>query len=180
MPKTHANRGRNLEELINYVNGEYRKQKLALIDKVPTEWIPLRGKSGKIVGAKVERKSIVDFTGHCQGRPIAFDTKHTKEHNIRWDELQPHQAEFLADWHLTGGIAFILVSFNMQYFFAVPWTFWKTGLDSWLDGGTKPSIYIHEIPVNWNIPPGGRFALDYLKVISTIYSIPSSCTNHKI
>jgi len=165
MPKTHANRGRNLEELIIYANNQYRKQKLAVIDKVPTEWIPQRGKSGKIVGAKVTKKSIVDFTGHCQGCPIAFDAKHTKENNIRWDELQPHQAEFLSDWDLTGGIAFVLVSFNMQYFFAVPWLTWKTGLDNWLDTGTKPTVYIHEIPVSWSIPLGGRFGLDYLTVI---------------
>lgn len=169
MPKTHANRGRNLEELIMYANDQYRKQKLAVIDKVPTEWLPTRGKSGKIVGAKVTKKSIVDFTGHAKGIPIAFDAKHTKEHNIRWDELQPHQAEFLSDWQLTGGTSFILVSFNMQYFFAVPWQFWKAGLDNWLDTGTKPTVYVHEIPVEWNIPLGGHIVLNYLKALKHGY-----------
>lgn len=97
--------------------------------------------------------------------PIAFDAKHTKDHSIRWDVLEPHQAEFLSDWQLTGGIAFVLVSFNMQYFFIVPWTLWKAGLDHWLDTGTKPSIYIPHIPPDWSIPLGGHFVLDYLNVL---------------
>lgn len=174
MPKTHANRGRDLEELITYANARYRKQKTAVIDKVPTEWIPLRGKGGKIVGAKVTRKSIVDFTGHFQGTPIAFDAKHTQESFIRWDELQPHQAEFLSDWDLTGGIAFVLVSFHMKYFFLCPWSFWKTGLDHWLDTGTKPSVSMDEMPLEWSVPLGGYFCLDYLKVITTRYGTMSS------
>jgi len=175
MPRTHANRGRNLEELITYANVRYRKQKIAVIDKVPTEWIPQRGKSGKIVGAKVTKKAIVDFTGHYQGYPIAFDAKHTREHSIRWDELQPHQAEFLSDWELTGGKSFILVSFNMQYFFMVPWSFWKAGLDQWLDTGIKPSLSIKEIPDNYHIQLGGYFCLDYLKAVDTRCSMSSSC-----
>lgn len=162
MAKSHANRGRSLEDVIIFANKRYRENKIALIDKVPTEWIPQRGKSGRIVGAKVEHKSIIDFTGHYQGTPIAFDAKHTKEHNIRWDELQPHQAEFLSDWELTGGLSFILVSFNMEFFFLVPWQVWKVGLDQWLDTGKKATVYIHEL-TPYNVPSGGPYVIDYLK-----------------
>ncbi|WP_312337196.1 Holliday junction resolvase RecU [Anaerospora hongkongensis] len=168
MAKTHANRGRSLEELITYANGLYRAEKIAIVDKVPTEWIPQRGNSGKIVGAKVTKKSIVDFTGHWQGKPIAFDAKHTLANSIRWDVLETHQAEFLSDWYLTGGISFILVSFSMQHFFAVPWHFWKNGLDYWLDYGKNPTLSINVIPVNWQIPLGSRFVLDYLSVVKSI------------
>ena len=121
---TYANRGQELEELIKWQNNKYARKGIALVHKVPTEWIPIRDYTGKIVTAKVENKAAVDFLGIYKGAPIAFDAKHTKDRRISWKRLEPHQWEFLKKWHECGGIAFILVGWDMKKFFVIPITKW--------------------------------------------------------
>lgn len=180
MAKTHANRGRALEETIIYINDRYLARRVAVINKIPTPWIPKRGKSGNIEDAFVKEKSTVDFTGNYQGIPVAFDTKETKNKSISVNALQNHQAEFLSNWSLTGGISFILVGFgDMKNTFIVPWSFWEKWKDDYFNGGPA-SMKISDLPSEWNIPLGGYYGLDYLKTVATIYGISSSCTNHKI
>jgi len=74
---SYANRGLALEEPIVRANEVYCSRKLAVVHKVPTAWIPIRGSNGKIISAKVEKKASVDFLGHVKLKektvPIAFD-----------------------------------------------------------------------------------------------------------
>ena len=121
---TYANRGQALEELIKLQNNKYARQGIAVITKIPTEWIPIRNHTGKIVTAKVENKATVDFLGAYKGVPIAFDAKHTKEKRISWKRLESHQWEFLLQWEKCGGIAFILVGWDMKQFFVIPISEW--------------------------------------------------------
>ena len=106
MRYAHANRGKAFEESIIMVNEIYKARGKAIITKVPTEWIPIR-QGGKIVSAKVENKSIVDFLGSYKGQSIAFDAKEClSSDRIRWAELKEHQQEFLDRHYKTGGISF--------------------------------------------------------------------------
>ena len=66
--KSYANRGVPLEEFIKFANDRYRNKRLAHIEKLCTEFIPLRNRAGKIVGCKVEHKASFDFLkskGRC-------------------------------------------------------------------------------------------------------------------
>lgn len=121
---SYANRGSALEELIIIRNQLYARDGIALIHKVPTEWIPLRDHRGKIFSAKVEQKAAVDFLGTFRGRPVAFDAKHTKEERISWSRLEPHQREFLLKWERCGGLAFVLVGWDIKRFYVVPIQEW--------------------------------------------------------
>lgn len=121
---SYANRGSALEELIIICNQIYARDGIALIHKVPTEWIPLRDRTGKIFSAKVEHKAAVDFLGTFRGRPVAFDAKHTKEGRISWSRLESHQREFLLRWENCGGLAFVLVGWDMKRFYLVPIQEW--------------------------------------------------------
>jgi recombination protein U len=56
-----ANRGMALEELIAAANWSYRQKKIAVIHKVPSEWLPIRNRSGKIISAKITKKAAVDY-----------------------------------------------------------------------------------------------------------------------
>jgi len=84
-----ANRGRDLEELIELSNQQYASRGLAVVHKVPTAWKPIRNSSGKVITAKVDKDEFagVDFLGCYQGRALAFDAKHTNDHRIRWDRV---------------------------------------------------------------------------------------------
>lgn len=150
---TYANRGQALEELIKLQNNKYARQGIAVITKIPTEWIPIRNHAGKIVTAKVENKSTVDFLGIYQGIPIAFDSKHTKDKRISWKRLEPHQWEFLLQWEKCGGIAFVLVGWDMRQFFVIPISEWGHEGKSLLLPELQP------VPLRGGLP-------DYLATIS--------------
>ncbi len=49
-----------LEKLLTSACTRYEVHNLAVVRKIPTEWVPIRDKGGAIIGAKVERKAPVD------------------------------------------------------------------------------------------------------------------------
>lgn len=188
---SRANRGKELETFINFANLKYQSQGVAVMHKVPTEFIPIRGNRGQVVSCKVEGKSCADYLGHYMGIPVAVEAKSTKAQAISFSEVQDHQAAFLDDWMETGGpqLAFILVSFGMSRFYAVPWQFWKAGRDAWEKHkrtGEKAAVEIVEqygwawqtpgtasvkresLLADWEIQAGGRYGLPYLQIIEKI------------
>lgn len=164
----YANRGRTFEELIELANDQYKTQEVAVIHKVPTAWLPIRNASGRIISAKVEKKASVDFLGNYRGRPIAFDAKHTDALRIRWDRVEPHQAEFLTSWDIQpGSIAFVLVEFGDLSCSVVPWREWRKGLENREQGvsGAAASVSRDDpIMALGRVGRGNRFGvvLDYL------------------
>ncbi len=173
---SHANRGQALEEFIIMANGQYRSRGVALVEKVPTEWIPIRDQYGRIKNAKVEPKAPVDFFGNYGGKPIAFDAKHTNDPRINFNRVEPHQAQILDDWAALGGIAFVFVGMAMQRFFIVPWDFWRTGLDVYNKKKRPASFVIAKLSPEWEVKPGGRYILDYLSVVERLEG-ESLCVN---
>lgn len=178
----YANRGRTLEELIELANDQYRTQGVAVIHKVPTAWIPIRNSAGRITSAKVEKKASVDFLGNYRGRPIAFDAKHTGDLRIRWDRVEPHQAEFLTNWDMQpGSMAFVLVEFGDLSCSVIPWREWRRGLENWEHGapGVAASVSRDDpIMVLGRVGQGQRFpvVLDYLWTVDRLWRVEQSAT----
>ena len=129
--KTKANRGLLFERHISLMCMTYQGERRAVIYKVPTSFLPLRGKDGKVVSCKVDHKSCVDYLGHFSGVPVALEAKSVKRDYIRYDAVQDHQSDFLDDWAACGGIAAVLVAFDDDVF-CVPWAYWKTGREAWI------------------------------------------------
>lgn len=137
-----ANRGRALEDLVEWANERYRCQGTAVIHKVPTAWIPIRNGQGKIISAKVEKKASVDFLGHIRlsggsALPVAFDAKEVSRGN-RWplSKLEPHQYEYLRDSDFTGAFSFVLIAFwEPKQFFVLPFSSLEKRWNSWKSGG---------------------------------------------
>ena len=159
---SHANRGRKFEKLINDANERYRINGDACIVKIPTEFLPIRNSQGKIVSCKVQRKSTVDYIGRVKGQPIAIEAKHTENDRIRLDAVQPHQARFLDDWRNVNkldcdGMACILVSFNLEHFYLIPWAWWKSMSE------IQKSIKRTEIELWWDEVKCDSHGLDYLE-----------------
>lgn len=184
MNKSYANRGQPFEDLIKLANNRYAQMKLAVINKQATEFIPIRDRNGKICSVKVEHKSTVDFIGRWKQYPIAIEAKHTSDNTIRWDAVQPHQADYMdAFTAQPGTIGVVLISFNMERFFMVPWTFWQAAYNARVRPGAhwrtpvtvsafrttwnipkKKSVRIEELDPSWEIPKGDvTYGFHYLR-----------------
>jgi len=110
--KTQANKGKPFEDFLLCVHNAYQKQGDAVVHKVPTEFIPLRDGTGRIVSVKVERKSCVDYLGRYGPIPVAVEAKHTGSDRIRWDRVEDHQAAYLDDFCKDPqAVGIVLVSF---------------------------------------------------------------------
>lgn len=189
----YANRGMSFEEYITYANQRYRAAGIAVVEKQHTLFKPLRNGYGKIVGCKVEEKATVDFMGRYRNIPVAIEAKHTSSNRIKFSEVKDHQAEFLDDFtdgKYGSGFGAVLVSFNLERFFLVPWEFWKAGRDSWIKSKGKPQITINrygflwttpgkasvsadELLPEWEVKPNNKYGLPYLSKIDT-YVQPST------
>ena len=71
-------RGSAFEELINFTNEIYRRNGLAVVQKIPTPITPVKlDKDKRITLAYFDKQSTVDYMGAAQGIPICFDAKET-------------------------------------------------------------------------------------------------------
>lgn len=107
-------RGSHLEEEINITNELYSKKKLGLIQKIPTPIKPVTidKRKGTITLAYFDQKSTVDYIGVIQGVPICFDAKETTQKSLPIANIHMHQIEFMKEFQLQNGIAFIIVYFR--------------------------------------------------------------------
>lgn len=181
----YANRGMQFEEFVEYANARYRHHGMAIVEKVPTEFIPIRNRYGKVISCKVERKAPVDFMGRYLNTPVAIEAKNTNSDRIRFSEVKDHQAQFLNDFVGEHGLGFgaVLVSFKMQRFFLVPWCFWKAARDMWIrDRGEKAAVIEYgmswttpgkasvsaaDLLPEWEVKPNNKYGLAYLSKIDT-------------
>lgn len=170
--RRYANRGAPFEEFIRFANDRYAQKKVAVIEKLPTEWIPLRNNRGVICGAKVEHKSKVDFIGRYKAIPIAIESKNSNEDNIRFDEVQPHQADYMdAFTEEPGTIGLVLVSFNLKRFFVIPWAFWSMAYEYRVRrNDRKTPLTVSAFGQTWTIPQKFSVRIDEL---NPLWEIPN-------
>lgn len=149
---SYANRGQKFEWLIRATNEQYKRDGTAIVCKIPTEILPIRGANGKVVTSKIGSKSSVDFLGRLVAQPIAIEAKHTQGKSIRFDAVQPHQADFLEAFGKSG-VSIVLLSFGMTRFFAVPWEFWRDARkERCVDGNTTTHKRVLWCGMCWDIP----------------------------
>lgn len=151
----YANRGQTLEIMLRTANELYERRLEAVIRKVPTEFIPIRDKYGKICNVKVENKAPADFIGRYKQYPIAIEAKNTNDDYIRFDRVEDHQADFMDGFtSCPGTIGLVVVSFNYERFYAVPWTFWQAAYNARVRRGasrTSP-VTVKAFGQCWTIP----------------------------
>ena len=112
---THANRGKNFESLIDKSNEAYEFQEIALVNKIPNEFIVQRDwRTKQIVKAFPGKKSTVDYMGVIFGGiPISFEAKSTvNKKSFPISNIKEHQITFLEKWKGQKGLAFYLINFS--------------------------------------------------------------------
>lgn len=154
MRSTYANRGAALETFVAFANSRYRQKGVAHIEKLNTEFIPIRDRTGKIVSCKVEGKASFDYLGRFRLTPIAIEAKNSNEKNIRWDRVEPNQAKDMDDFCAPGTIGMVLVSFGLKTFYAIPWAFWGAAYEVRVRrGDRKAPVTVEAFGTTWTIPP---------------------------
>ena len=72
--RSHANRGKVFENLIDGTNNQYRNNNFADVRKVPTP-VKISEVKGKDVEGKFGSATWVDYSGVYKGQAILFDAK---------------------------------------------------------------------------------------------------------
>ncbi len=133
-------RGSMLETEINFTNDKYRREKLALVQKVPTPITPIKidKERRQITLAYFEQKSTVDYIGNVQGIPICFDAKECAADTFPLQNIHEHQIKFMGEFEQQRGISFFLIYFaKADVCYYVPYRdmllFWNRGMN----GGRK-------------------------------------------
>jgi len=152
--RSYANRGSAFEQYIEYANRRYRRDGLAFIQKVPTEFKPIRNARGQVCSVKVEHKATFDYIGRYKQYPIAIEAKNTNTDSIRFDRVEWNQAEDMDDFtSQPGTIGIVLVSFNLEHFYAIPWAFWSTAYRIRVNQNDRTStIKISAFDQTWEVP----------------------------
>lgn len=161
-------RGSTLEELINLTNEKYRMNHLALIQKVPTPIKPIKidSDSRHITLAYFEQKSTVDYIGAVQGIPVCFDAKECALDTFPIQNIHEHQVEFMKEFEMQKGIAFLLIYFKKQNVFYYL-TFEKM-MEYWnrsLNGGRK-SFHFEELDPHYQISTHNGVFVHYLEMLN--------------
>ncbi len=168
MISTHANRGKSLEELIEYANEQYKAKEVALVQKVATPWTVIR-KGKQIVSAFPAEKSTVDFIGvmgdHRNSVPVAFDAKQCHEKTrFPLANIEQHQLDFLENWIYRGGTSFLIIEMTaLRKIYKVEFDeIMRYWLDS-LSGGRK-SIPVNDFEKFKVVGESKGIVLDYLEL----------------
>lgn len=163
----HANRGMDLEYLINVTNEYYLDHDIAYIYKKPTPIgiVKVNYKLKKIEEAYFEKASTLDYNGLYNGYYIEFDAKVTHHKNyFPISNVSLHQIKHIRNIIKGKGIVFLLIMINDEYY-----VFDGKDFIEFLDHETHKSIpyeYIrkkgYELKYNFNK------GLDYLSVIDNL------------
>jgi recombination protein U len=166
---TRGLRGNALEEMINLSNDVYKQRHVAIIQKIPTPITPIEldKEHGNISRAYFDHASTVDYIGLVQGIPICFDAKETAEKRLPLQNVHAHQIEFMREYELNGGVAFLLVYFKRtDEYFMLPFSVLADYWDKAQSGGRK-SIPYDAFDKELLIYGGGGYPLNYLDTLNT-------------
>lgn len=167
--QSYANRGMDLENMINDTNEYYLEKDIAIIYKKPTPIgiNKVRYENGKqvIKDAYFKTQSTLDYNGIYKGYYVDFDAKETTSktafplHNIH-----PHQLEHIKKIDKHGGIAFLIIKMNSNYYVLSA----KRILEfiSNTDRKSIPYEYIDTYGIK--IKEGYKPSLDYIKNVDIL------------
>lgn len=165
-PVNYANRGMDLENLINLSNENYIDKNIAIIYKKPTpiQIVKYDYTKKRITDAYYKNCSTLDYCGVYKGYYIEFDAKNTTLKNLPLSNIAEHQIEHIKRIINHDGIAFLIIMINQECYL-LP----GDKLLDFIQKGTRKSIsyeYIkeHGYAVNINYFKG----IDYIKAVDQL------------
>lgn len=166
----YANRGMDLENLINQSNDYYLSTNRAVIHKKPTPIQVVNTKFDQnkkiITEAYFKEASTLDYNGLYKGYYVDFDAKETKNKtSFPLQNLHQHQYEHMIKIIDNGGISFLIIAMNNTFYYLD-----GHDIKNFIQNNQRKSIplsyledkgYIIEKKINPR--------LDYLRIIDILY-----------
>ncbi len=117
----YANRGMDLENIINETNLYYLEKDIALIYKKPTPIgvvkVSYENNKQVINKAYFATQSTLDYNGLYKGKYIEFDAKNTESKtSFPLNNIHPHQIKHIRNVIKHGGIVFLIIAMNNMYY----------------------------------------------------------------
>lgn len=112
----YGNRGMTLEDDVNITNDYYKEKKIALIYKkpIPIKVLKVSVDKTRIKDGFYEKKSLLDYSGIYKEKYIEFDAKETNSKtSFPLSNIHIHQIEHIKNIIEYGGIAFLIIRFNL-------------------------------------------------------------------
>lgn len=165
----YKNRGMDLENLINEACKYYLEHDMAIIYKKPTPIGVVEvdyQKGATINKAYFKEPSTLDYNGLYKGKYIEFDAKECQSPtSFPLKNLHEHQIKHINSIIKHGGIAFLIISMNDEYYL-----FKGEDLQEFLNSETRKSIPYNIIEskgykLNYNYNIG----IDYLTGLNESY-----------
>lgn len=166
----YANRGMDLENLINESNEYYVERNIAIIYKKPTpitiSEVRYSNKERVITKAYFRTPSTLDYNGIYKGKYIDFDVKETLSHtSFPLSNIHEHQLLHMKRIIEHGGISFLIIAMNNLFYLLD-----GNNILEFINTTKRKSIpysFIQEkgIIINKKIKP----RLDYIEAIDSIY-----------
>jgi len=171
----YANRGMDLENLINKINDYYVEKEIAIIHKKPTpiQVVKYDYNKSRITDAYYKNASTLDYNGVYNGYYIEFDAKNTNKNYLPLANIAKHQILHIKRILNHGGIAFLIIMINSECYL-LP----GNELINFIDKAERKSIpyeYIKNVgyQINYNYLKG----IDYITAVDKL--IKERCDNEK-
>lgn len=161
-------RGSMLEEAVNFTNDRYRRDHLALVQKIPTPITPINidKENHHITLAYFEQKSTVDYIGNVQGIPVCFDAKECATERFALQNIHEHQMQYMEEFEQQQGISFLIIYFkHVDQYYYVPFRDVKRFWDRALQGGRK-SFQREELDQSYQIKMTNQVFIHYLEQLN--------------
>lgn len=141
---SHANRGKELEDIIDATNKRYKQLGIADVRKVPTPFKPI-GRAGNLTKGFFTSGEWVDYVGVSRDRILVFDAKQTKGKSLPLANIHEHQLELLESWNSYGAKSFLIVGFTEEKrYFYLPYESLKWAYDRMNNEDGRKSIALKE------------------------------------
>ena len=117
----YANRGMDLENIINDTNTYLLEKDLAVIYKKPTPIgvvkVSYENNHQIINKAYFATESTLDYNGLYKGKYVEFDAKSTKSKtSFPLSNIHPHQIKHIRNIIRHGGIVFLIIEMNSNFY----------------------------------------------------------------
>lgn len=160
-----ANKGRALEELVEWQNQVYQTKHIANIQKISTPWQVIR-KGKSIVSAFPLGKSTLDFRGTVRGGiPVSFDAKESEDtRGLPLKYIKRHQIDYMRSALELGEVSFLLCNIKpLNAYYIIPGNVVLKFWDCWTENKGKRGYNL--IPVDqMMLIPCSHSPLDYISV----------------
>ena len=124
--KLNHDLGQQFESIVDSACEWYLSASEADIEKTPEPLKVVKNLGNGKFLAVFTKKAQPDYKGTLKGgRSVLFDAKHTTTGQMEQSKVTPEQAAALERGSRMGATCFVLIGFDMQRFFRIPWTVWR-------------------------------------------------------